>query len=175
MDNFPVGGCPFFLYIFCSILQLVLSPLIFDRSSKDSNVLILSIKGILLARHEQERVIYLLTLNGLEHEELLEVTTENTATQADLEKFKKGLQTKVLQEEPVNILFVFKNIEGITAKGLLEDVKTFPYLKSIGKAAVVADDTFTKIDAKIADLFPGIEVGQYQLDELDNAREWVQS
>lgn len=116
----------------------------------------------------------MLTLNGLEHEELLEVTTEGTATQEDLEQFKEALKTKTLQEEPVNILFIFKNIDGITAQGLLADIKTLPYLKSIGRAAILSDGTFTKIDEKIADFFPGIKVAQYALNEEDDARTWVQ-
>lgn len=115
----------------------------------------------------------LLEVNGQNRGELLEVTTQETATQEDLQAFKKALLAKTLQEEPVHVLFEFKNIEGITAKGLLEDMKTFPYLKSIGKAAIVSDDTFTKIDATIASVFPGIDVAQYSLKELEEARAWL--
>lgn len=53
-------------------------------------------------------------------------------------------------------------------------MKTFPDLKSIKKGAIVADDTFTKTDAMIANLIPGVEVAQFSLDEMEKAREWLQ-
>lgn len=115
----------------------------------------------------------MLDVEGQEQGAILEVTTQGTTTQEDLQKFKEALHTKTLQEEPVNILFIFKNIEGITPKGLMADVKTFPYMKSIKKGAIVADDTFTKTDATIANLIPGVEVAQYSLDELETARKWL--
>lgn len=116
----------------------------------------------------------MLEIKGIEPGTLLEVTTEGTATKEDLQTFKEALNTKTLQEEPVHILFIFKNIKGITFKGLLEDVKTFPNLKSIGKSAIVGDDTFTDMDATIADVIPGIKVKQYPLDKLEDARKWLQ-
>lgn len=115
----------------------------------------------------------MLKVKGQEQGTVLEIITQGTATQEDLQKFKEALQAKTLQEEPVNILFIFQNIEGITAKGLMEDMKTFPYMKSIKKGAIVADDTFTKIDTTIANLIPGVEVAQYSIDEMESARKWL--
>ncbi|MEN1967949.1 STAS/SEC14 domain-containing protein [Lentibacillus sp. N15] len=115
----------------------------------------------------------MLEVKGQEQGAMLEITTQGTATQEDLQKFKEALQAKTLQEEPINILFIFKNIEGITTKGLMEDLKTFPYMKSIKKGAIIKDDTFTKLDATIANLIPGVEVAQYSLDELEKARKWL--
>ncbi|MDY0404853.1 STAS/SEC14 domain-containing protein [Virgibacillus sp. 179-BFC.A HS] len=116
----------------------------------------------------------MLEVKGQEQGKRLEFYTEGTATQEDLQTFKEALQEKTLQEEPLNILFVFKNIEGVTPNALIEDMKTFPDLKSIKKGAIVADDTFTKTDAMIANLIPGVEVAQFSLDEMEKAREWLQ-
>ncbi|WP_088052556.1 SpoIIAA family protein [Virgibacillus dakarensis] len=115
----------------------------------------------------------MLEVKGQEQGALLEITTQGTATQEDLQKFKEAIRMKILQEEPLNILFIFKNIEGITPKGLMEDMKTFPYMKSIKKGAIVADDTFTKVDATIANIIPGVEVAQYSPGELETARKWL--
>lgn len=117
----------------------------------------------------------MLEVSGLERGSVLEVTTQGTATQEDLQKFKSALNDKKLQEEPVNILFIFKNIEGITPKGLLEDFKVISYLKSIKKSAVVSDDTFMKINAKVENIIPGVEVTQFPLEELDAARKWLEN
>ncbi|WP_373893680.1 STAS/SEC14 domain-containing protein [Virgibacillus natechei] len=117
----------------------------------------------------------MLEVQGQGQGAILEIITQGTATQEDLQKFKEALQAKTLQEEPLNILFIFKNIEGITPKALLEDVKTFPYMKSIKKGAIIRDNTFTKLDETIANLIPGVEVTQYSPDELDTARKWLQA
>ncbi|MDY0393565.1 hypothetical protein RWE15_02820 [Virgibacillus halophilus] len=75
----------------------------------------------------------MLEVKGQEKGALLEFITQGTATKEDLQKFKEALQAKTLQEEPLNILFIFKNIEGVTPKALIEDMKTFSYMKSIKK------------------------------------------
>lgn len=116
----------------------------------------------------------MLTVKGEKQGELLEITTEGTATEEDLSTFKEALKNKLLQEEPLNILFIFKNIEGITSRALMENLKTLPYIKSIKKGAIAADDTFTKTDETISKLIPGVEVAHYSLDELDDARKWLQ-
>jgi hypothetical protein len=115
----------------------------------------------------------MLEVKGKEKGSILEIITEGIANQKDLQQFKEALHAKTLQEEPVNILFIFKNIEGITLKGLMEDIKTFPYMRSIKKGAIVADDTFTKIDATIANLIPGVDVKQYSFNEHETARQWL--
>ncbi|GAA0592017.1 hypothetical protein GCM10009001_05220 [Virgibacillus siamensis] len=115
----------------------------------------------------------MLEVKGEKKGEILEVTTQGTATQNDLHKFKNSLNTKRLQEEPVNILFIFKNIDGNTPKALLEAMKIVTYLKSIGKSAIVADETFVSLDEKIEKFIPGVEINQYSLEELETAREWL--
>lgn len=115
----------------------------------------------------------MLEVNGEKQGEMLEITTQKTASQEDLQKFKDALKTKLMQEEPVNILFIFKNIEGNTAKALLEAFKIVPYLKSIKKSAIVADESLTDADEAIEKLIPGVEVSRYPLDELENARKWL--
>lgn len=122
---------------------------------------------------ENERMKYMLEINGEKQGETLEVTTQDTATKEDLQKFEDALKNKKLQEEPVNILFIFKNIDGNTPKAMLEAWKIVTHLKSIRKSAIVADETFVGLDEKIEKLIPGVEVGQYPLEELETARKWL--
>lgn len=116
----------------------------------------------------------MLTVKGKDQGELLEIITEGTATKEDLEKYKEALKAKILQEEPIHILFIFKNIEGVTFQGFLEDMKTLPYMKSVGKGAIVEDGTLTHGDLMIGKLFPGVEVARFSIDELENARKWLE-
>ena len=116
----------------------------------------------------------MLDIKGAAQGELLEITTEGTATQDDLHAFKEALKAKTMQEEPLNALFVFKNIQGITPKALLEDIKTLPYVKSIKKAAIVSDGTFSKLDETISSMIPGVEIAQYTIGEINEARSWLQ-
>ncbi|QKY70197.1 STAS/SEC14 domain-containing protein [Lentibacillus sp. CBA3610] len=115
----------------------------------------------------------MLEIKGENQGEILEVTTEGTATQDDLQKFEEGLKTKKLQEDPVNILFIFKNIDGNTPKAMLEGWKIVTHLKSIKKSAIVADETFVGLNEKIEKLIPGVEIKQYPLEELEAARGWL--
>ncbi|MFD2760886.1 SpoIIAA family protein [Lentibacillus juripiscarius] len=115
----------------------------------------------------------MLEIKGEKQGEILEVTTEGTATQDDLQKFERALKAKKLQEEPLNILFVFKNIDGNTTKAVLKGWKIVTHLKSIKKSAIVADETFVGLNENIEKLIPGVEVYQYPLEELEAAREWL--
>ena len=61
----------------------------------------------------------MLTVKGEKQGELLEITTEGTATEEDLSTFKEALKNNLLQEEPLKILVSVKNIEAaITSKAL---------------------------------------------------------
>ncbi|RYG73180.1 STAS/SEC14 domain-containing protein [Lentibacillus lipolyticus] len=115
----------------------------------------------------------MLEIKGEKKGEMLEVTTEGTATQDDLQKFEEALKTKKLQEEPLNILFIFKNIEDNTPEALPKAWKIITHLKSINKSAIVADETFVGLNETIEKLIPGVEVTQYPLQELEAAREWL--
>lgn len=116
----------------------------------------------------------MLKVTGLERGELLEATMEGTGTEEDMRDFREAMKTKTLQEEPVNVLVVFKNIEGVTTKALVEDVKNTTFIKSVGKGAIVSDDTFNGFSAIVPKVIPGVEIEQFSLDELERARAWVQ-
>ncbi|GGK06865.1 hypothetical protein GCM10007063_31760 [Lentibacillus kapialis] len=115
----------------------------------------------------------MLDIKGGKKGEILEVTTEGTATQDDLQKFEGALKAKKLQEEPLNILFIFKNIDGNTPKAMLKGWKIVTHLKSIKKSAIVADETFVGLNENIEKMIPGVEIHQYPLEELEAAREWL--
>ncbi|WP_164667784.1 STAS/SEC14 domain-containing protein [Virgibacillus doumboii] len=117
----------------------------------------------------------MLEITGENQGEILEVTTEGTATQDDLQTFEEALKAKKLQEEPLNILFVFKNIDGNTPKAMLQGWKIVTHLKSIKKSAIVADETFVGLNEKVEKLIPGVEIAQYQLEELEAAKEWLRA
>ncbi|SFD90506.1 SpoIIAA-like [Lentibacillus persicus] len=115
----------------------------------------------------------MLEIKGEQHGEILEVTTEGTATQEDLQRFEEALKAKKLQQDPINILFIFKNIDGNTPKAMLQGWKIATHLKNIKRSAIVADDTFVGLNEKIEKLIPGVEIRQYPLEELETAREWL--
>ncbi|MFC4557883.1 STAS/SEC14 domain-containing protein [Virgibacillus kekensis] len=115
----------------------------------------------------------MLEINGEKQGEILEVTTTGTATQEDLKMFKEALNEKKLQEEPINILFIFKNINGNTTKATVEAWKIVTKLKSIKKSAIVADESFIGLNEKVEKFIPGVEINQYSLEELEAARKWL--
>src|SRR5699024_12747207 len=105
--------------------------------------------------------------------EIREVENEKTVKEEEVMAFKEDNENKQLKEEPLSILFIFKNIEGITPKALIEDMKSFPYIKKIHKCAIVADNTFTKVDETISKFIPGVQVKHFELEEINDAKEWL--
>lgn|GEM_PF-3446676 len=116
----------------------------------------------------------MLKVTGLEHGELLEATMEGTGTEEDMLEFREAMKTKTLQEEPISVLVIFKNIEGVTKKALVEDMKNTTFIKSVKKGAIVADDTFNGFSTLVPNLIPGVEIEQFPMNELEKARKWVQ-
>ncbi|MYL61253.1 STAS/SEC14 domain-containing protein, partial [Virgibacillus halodenitrificans] len=80
---------------------------------------------------------------------------------------------KIFEQEPINLLLIIKNWDGITLEGLLEDMKMIQYVKSIKKIAVVSDEKWVKADAKLENKLPGVQVVYYPPEEIQSANNWL--
>ncbi|GAA0441782.1 hypothetical protein GCM10008983_18600 [Lentibacillus halophilus] len=104
---------------------------------------------------------------------IIEMVMKDKISKTDIETFEETLKQKITEQEPVHLLITFENLEGVTLKGLVEDLKMIKYLRSIKNVAVITDQTWIKADAKLENLIPGIKVDFFTPDNTEAAREWL--
>lgn len=105
---------------------------------------------------------------------VIEVTVRGEITETDMEKITTLYKEKVTKEEPINLLLVMEDLEGITIKGILKDMEMAKYLKSLKKVALLGDKTWLEVDAKVENLMPGVNIKQFDLNEKEKALNWVE-
>ncbi|TMN21697.1 SpoIIAA family protein [Lentibacillus cibarius] len=105
---------------------------------------------------------------------IIEIVINGKFDETDINTFEEAIRQKITEQEPVNLLITAKNMEGVTLRGIVESLKMFRYLKSIKKAAVITDQTWVKIDAKLENLLPGIKIDYFTPDHAKAACEWLE-
>lgn len=115
----------------------------------------------------------MIEIANIENSPVVEISVNGILTKEDIQEIDKFFENKVDEKETINIMFLMKNWEGLTLKGLIEDFKLVQHIKNIEKAAVVADSKFLEIDSKIEDLYPGIRIVYFEPDEKAAAKKWL--
>ena len=111
-------------------------------------------------------------INRTEHS-LLEISVKGTLTKSDFEQIGNFFADELTDDAKVNILLLMDDWDGITPSGLVEDFKLVTYVKNIEKAAIVADSEFLNIDAKVENLYPGLQVKYFTTAERLEAENWL--
>lgn len=65
--------------------------------------------------------------------------------------------------------------DGFTPAGILEEIELRKFLKNVKKAAFVANSEFLKIDSKVVNLYPGIEINYFMVNERPTAEQWLRN
>lgn len=115
----------------------------------------------------------MLDVKNIKHN-VIEANVRGEITETDMEKITTLYKEKVTKEEPINLLLVMEDLDGITIKSVLKDMEMAKYLKSLNKVALIGDKTWLKVDAKIENLMPGVIIKQFDLNEKENALNWVE-
>lgn len=106
---------------------------------------------------------------------IVEAIAHGKVTKTDMEKLTTLYEEKIKKEEPINLLLTFEDVEGMTMEGILKDMQMAIYLKSIEKVAIIGDKTWLKVDAKIENLVPSIQLKQFDLNEKTQAVYWLEN
>ncbi|AIF45526.1 STAS/SEC14 domain-containing protein [Virgibacillus sp. SK37] len=115
----------------------------------------------------------MLEVNATEHSAMMKIILHGKVTKEDIQRFEGEFKRKILEQEPINLLLIIKDWEGITLDGLMEDMKMVQYVKSIKKMAVVSDEKWVKADAKIENQLPGVQVVYYPPEEIQSGKNWL--
>lgn len=113
----------------------------------------------------------MLDVKAIRHN-IIQVIVRGKITETDMQEITTMYKEKVTKEEPINLLLVMEDMEGITMKGLLKDMELAKYLTSLKKVAIVGDKTWLEVDAKVENLMPGVEIKQFDLNEKEKALDW---
>src|SRR5690625_2151604 len=91
----------------------------------------------------------------------------------DMEKLTKLYEEKTKKEEPINLLLTLDDVHGITRDGHIKDIQMVSFLKNIEKVALIGNKTWLKVDAKIESIVLSIKLKQFDLNEKNQAINWL--
>jgi SpoIIAA-like len=107
---------------------------------------------------------------------VLEVRVVGKLTKEAYETFVPAVDAQIKQYGKLRILFVMQDFHGWTAGALWEDLKfDVTHWKDIERLAVGGDKKWEKGMAAFCKPFTKAEIRYFDLAQLEQAREWLQS
>src|SRR5690625_483673 len=91
----------------------------------------------------------------------------------DMEKLTKLYEEKTKKEEPIKLLLTLEDVDGNTIEVIIKDIQMTSFLKSIEKVALIGNKTWLKVDPKIESMVPSIKLKQFDLNEKNQAINWL--
>ncbi|WP_010651692.1 STAS/SEC14 domain-containing protein [Oceanobacillus massiliensis] len=102
------------------------------------------------------------------------VQVRGKVTKEDAENLEQYVKKEFGDDTPFNILAIFLDVGGTTFQGITEgskfDAKRWGQFR---KFAVVSDKNLMKVSAKLGDYLPGITVEYFEVDQVEEAWNWI--
>ncbi|CDQ40575.1 MULTISPECIES: SpoIIAA family protein [Virgibacillus] len=115
----------------------------------------------------------MIKMTPAEFENAIEIEIQGKVTEEDIHNFEEFFLLKRQHHDKVNILMVYNDWEGISLKGLLEDLKLMKYTRDINKIAVVSDKKWIEKGAKLEGLIPSISMEHFLPENKAQANRWL--
>jgi hypothetical protein len=107
---------------------------------------------------------------------IIEITIDGAITKAEIDLLIGKLDGMIHEFGKIRVVEVIKNIGKIEPAAMWADLKWEPrHITSFSHVAVVADQKWIEWMVKPLDLLIPAELKLYHLDELEEARDWIQS
>lgn len=107
--------------------------------------------------------------------ETIAIEFEGAATHKDAMKIDKIIQEKFAAKGKFNIYAIISEREGASFEGLEESMKVnMDAWHHFHKFAVISSSHIKEKSAEIEKLLPKLEVKYFQLDEMNDAWDWIQ-
>ncbi|AUJ25857.1 STAS/SEC14 domain-containing protein [Virgibacillus dokdonensis] len=103
----------------------------------------------------------------------IEVEVQGKVEKEDLNLFEEFFTMKKQEYNKVNILLLLDKMEGMSLKGVLEDLKMVQHLKYIQKLAIVSDKKWIEIGVKLERLLPETNVEHFIPENKVQAQHWL--
>ena len=98
----------------------------------------------------------------------------DTVTEGDIKPWAARLDQKSKQPDKLRVYIEYEQVNGVTLKAALQDLKfDLTHLSDFEKAAIVSDEPWTSLPAFVANLVPNLEVKQFSSTEKEQARNWI--
>jgi len=115
----------------------------------------------------------MITLQPTEMESTLKVDIHGKVTEEDINKFEEVFLRKKEETGNVDMLLNIEEWEGMTFKGIMEDLKMTKHVRNFNKIAVVSDKKWVEFGAEVENLMPGVNVEHFKKEEKSKAMEWL--
>ncbi|WP_082232189.1 STAS/SEC14 domain-containing protein [Halobacillus massiliensis] len=103
------------------------------------------------------------------------VEIEGKATGEDARKLNEHIEKHFGEEKKFNVLAVIHELEGTTAKGIMDGIKVdAKRWDQFNKFAVLSDKKSINVSAKAGSYLPGVKAKDFDKDEIESAWNWIQ-
>ncbi|WP_186576921.1 SpoIIAA family protein [Aquibacillus kalidii] len=104
---------------------------------------------------------------------VIEVEIGGKVSESDIEEFKKYFKQKEKEYDVLNVMITVNNLE-YSFEGFIENIKfEANHLDKFNKVAVISDKKWVDAIGKLADQIPNIQVENFNLNEREEALDWV--
>jgi hypothetical protein len=108
------------------------------------------------------------------HDKFLEVDLHGRLTRADYETFVPEIEKQILNRGTIRLLVTMHNFHGWNAWALWEEIKwDAQHFNDIQRVAIVGEKSWQKWMTGICQQFTTASVRYFTPDQLDQAREWL--
>ncbi|ANU26680.1 STAS/SEC14 domain-containing protein [Planococcus versutus] len=108
-------------------------------------------------------------------EETIAIEFEGTATHEDAMKIDRIIQEKFADKGKFNIYAIINNVEGPAFSGLEESMQVnMKAWHQFHKFAVISANSLPEQSAEVENLLPKLQVKYFNLDEMNDAWDWIQ-
>ncbi len=116
----------------------------------------------------------MLNLNQLDNTNTVEIIVDGNVTREEFDNIISQLELLIEKHGKIKIIEIIKNLGKIELSAIWEDFKFAPkHLKDLTHVAVVADQQWIEWMSKLANPLIKAEVKTYTLDQVDEARHWI--
>lgn len=118
----------------------------------------------------------MIQLLNMEKENVIAAKINGKITKGDIEKIHPLIHNIIQKGHKIDFYFELEDFHGYDLKGLLADLKVdTAHLSDYGKIAFVGDKKWQELAAKATDFFTGSEVIYFNLQDKEQAKDWIQN
>lgn len=118
----------------------------------------------------------MLTAREIPDTNIFEISVDGSITRTEFDAAMARLERMIAQHGSIRLIEIIHGLGGIAPSALWEDLRLAPRnLKHLDRVAVVADQAWIEWMATLARPFVHAEMRTFPLDQLEQARTWIES